>query len=165
MAGRRNVQREERLLGEFLAHDFPDARILTRVRLGPTVIPPGMVDLSPAEVRILRNVNRWIDAVVVTDAATILVEAKVLPSPDVIGQLQLYELLARRDPELEPFLDRPLKKLTVWGFEDPNLAEVARAHGIEVRIFQPEWLLESVRAEFVRTSVPVAPTRTPKVLP
>lgn len=165
MAGQPNVQRELRLVSEFVLQEWPRARVFFQRRLGPAPVADPTLELPEPEARFLGGHRRWVDALVVTDAAVILVEGKLEPTAGVISILQLYERLVRIDPELHPFLDRPIRKLVVWPFDDPVLAEIAAEAGVEIRVFRPPWILDELRRRRERKQGPEGRRPLPPIGP
>ena len=155
--------REDRLLSEFLARFFPTDRVITRVRLGSPPIPPGVLDLSAQELKLLKRFSRWADALIIRPTELILVEAEVLPSPGIVSTLQLYGRLLRQDTDFNEWSNLPLRLMLVWAFEDPVLARLAREQNIEVRIFQPAWVPAALRARYRLSPDKTRPTFTPEL--
>jgi len=132
--------REMRLVSEYIAKYYPNSVSLTRVRLGPTHPQLLSEDLAEEEKRMLTVWRRWADAIIVTRTRLILLEAAILPDPGDVSKLILYEYLARYTPELQQYLDRDIEKVLLIAIEDPVLTTIARAAGIEVVLFCPDWV-------------------------
>lgn len=156
-------EREERLLAEFLAEFFPTAQVRTRVRLGNVAITPPAAGLEEAERRLLKNMARWVDALVIRPTDVILVEAEILPSPGGPSTLAFYERAMRNDPDFAELLSLPLRKMLVWAFDDPTLRRVAEEFGVEVRVFSPPWIREALLARFPDMNRPRRPSRPTQV--
>lgn len=129
---------EEEMLAEYLATRWPQTRVLTRVRLGP-VKPEGQdPTLTAEEQKLLGSVwRRWADAVLITDTELIVVEAKLIPDPRDVSQLELYLHLAAVTPELAEVRHLPRRGLLVFGVDDPFTSRLAAGHGLSVEIFRP----------------------------
>lgn len=134
--------REMRLVSEFLAENYPDHTTQTRIRLGS--IPEGLNpdNFSGGELRALGVWRRWADAIVFMPDRLILIEAAIRPSPGDISQLELYEHLLPKTPELAEHKGKPIEKLLLYALEDPVIVAMARERGIRVVYFHPDWVDE-----------------------
>lgn len=134
--------REQRLVSEYLAKTYPDYPTQTRVRLGQLhpELRPG--DLSDAERRLLKAFKRWADAIVIMPDKLVLIEAAIRPQPGKISQLELYEHLCPKTPELAEHKTKPIEKVLLLAIEDPVVASMARQRGIKVIYFHPNWVDE-----------------------
>ena len=132
--------REQRLVAEFLAKFYPEAEIRTHVHLGS--IQPRLRGryATDAEQRMVGIFRRWADAVILLPDRVILLEGKILPQPGVISQLELYERLLPKTPELEEHVHKPLEKMLLCAIEDPVVTQMAREKNIRVVTFKPAWL-------------------------
>ena len=155
--------REQRLLAEFLARHFPHDRRVLNVRLGPSPFRHSGVPLDAGDRALLRGIGRWADALIMRPTDLILVEAEVLPSPGIISTLQLYGRLLRLTEDFQASSNLPLRLMLVWGFEDPVLGQLARDQGIEVRLFSPPWIVESLRERYRSAGRKTRPTPTPPI--
>jgi hypothetical protein len=138
--------REMRLVSEYIVKYYPDDPHWTRVRLGathPDLLPE---KLSDEEKRMLTVWKRWADAIVVTKKKLILIEGAILPDPGDVSKLLLYEYLLRVTPEFTDYMDRDIEKQLVISVEDPVLSKIARATGIKVITFAPDWISDYIRS-------------------
>ena len=85
------------------------------------------------------------DAVVVTNDAVYIIEAKIRYPRQAIGQLLDYKLRAYNTPELKRFLDRPVIPVLVTPLYDPEIEETCRLHGIVYDVYTPPWVIEYMR--------------------
>lgn len=138
--------REMHLLNEWLAANYPDAVVMTRIRLGTLPDVETRPDLTYSEQRAIGVWRRWADAIVITQRMLRVVEAKIRPDAGVVSQLKLYLRLVPHTPELEQYLSRPRKGVLVYAVEDPHIRELAREEGFELHYFRPDWI-ESYLAE------------------
>jgi len=145
---RKTEPREDRLLAEYLAKHYPRDRVLFRVRLGSPPISPGVVPLDAAEKKILKNWARWADALVITKTDLILIEAEIIPTPGIVSTLQLYKNLLLGDSDYKDILHLPVTMRAVWAFDDPSMRAIAHRNGVEVVIFGPPWVRESLAERF-----------------
>jgi len=142
--------REMRLVSEFLAKHYARYPTQTRVRLGS--IHPELKPelLSEAEQRAVGMWRRWADAIVFMPDRLILIEAAIRPSPGDISQLELYEHLLPKTPELATHKAKPIEKLLVFALEDPVVVSMARDRGIRVVYFHPGWIDEYLKVLYAR---------------
>jgi hypothetical protein len=135
--------RESRLLAEYVAATWPNALVKLHCRLGPPVTNETGQFQSQEELNLLGGAfRRWADAVIVEPTRVIVLEAKMVLHPAVIGQLELYLELVPRTPELAPFLDRPAVGMIVCGQPDPATVSLATRRGYTVATFRPAWFDE-----------------------
>lgn len=131
---------ESRLVSEFLAVRFPDARTMQRVRVGRIPRELALDGLSPAEVRMLGIWRRWVDAIVFTDRDVTLIEAAVRPNPGDVSQLELYMHLFPMTPEFAEYKNTPLRGMLVYAIPDPVIEVLAARRGYTVQIYHPPWV-------------------------
>lgn len=136
------LPREMRLLGEFVAKEYPTDQVFINLRLGAIRPDLDLDGLSPAEVRMLGVFRRFADALVVKPEKLILIEASIRPDPGKLSQLQLYERLVPHTDSLNQYKDRKIRKTLLWAFNDEVLASIAREQGVVVRVFHPPWVDE-----------------------
>ena len=132
--------REMRLVSEYLAKHYPDYPTKTRVRLGSVHPDLHPELLSGGELRALGVWRRWADAIIIMPDRLILIEAAIRPEPGKISQLELYEHLLPKTPELVEHKDKPIEKVLLFALEDPVTAAMARERGIKVVYFRPPWI-------------------------
>ena len=144
--GKRDWQpREQRLVAEFIARFYSDYDSKTHVHLGST--PPRLRGkfISDEAARLVGVFRRWADALVFLPDRIVLIEGKILPRPGVISQLNLYEELLPKTPELAEHIGKPIEKVLVAAINDPVVTELARREGIRVQIFRPAWIDEYLK--------------------
>jgi hypothetical protein len=129
---------EEELLAEYLAQRHPDARVMTRVRLGPpmgTGLQPG---LSEAEQRLVGAAfRRWADALIIEPGLLTIVEAAMMPDPGDTSRVLTYMRLLDSTPELEEFRAHARRGMVLWAVDDPFARQIALEAGFAVEIFRP----------------------------
>lgn len=130
MAPRTYTQWEMRMIGEWVAQTFPDARWQTNVRLGKSQprLPDGTYDRE--ELVLLGCWRRRVDAIVYLRDRLLLVEAILRADPGKISILKLYERLVPQTPELAEFSHLPIQKVLLYCIEDPVLNVLAREEGV-----------------------------------
>ncbi len=128
------------MLSEYLAARYPHDQVRMRVRMG-TVQLPATGGLPEKDARAVNHVFlRWADAVVVTPAELVVIEAKMRADPSAISQLELYRDLVPLTQELLPFLGRRIVAELVVSIEDPAVTALAQRRAIRVRVYKPAWL-------------------------
>jgi len=161
LSTRRYRMWEEEMLGEYTARHLPHARIMTRVRLGPTTgVEPNPTLTFEERVMVGAAWRRWADAVAVYGGALYVLELAMLPDPRDISLLETYCALVPSTPELEEFRALPCRGRLVWAIDDPFSRTLAVKHGLEVVIFRPsnwrEWISVK-RARESRAAVTLLP--------
>lgn len=137
------VRRELRLLGEFLASNYPNATIANNVRLG--AVPLHLARLLPVGVNknTLNGYRRYADAVIKLPDKVILVEAKIVLDTDAVGALMLYAKKWPDTPEFEAWTKLPFSLLIVAAVIDPEVKQLAEEQKITVAQYSPPWLSAS----------------------
>lgn len=135
----RRVERE--YVVDYVVNKFPNrVKAYFNLRLGA---PPSWVKKAYPNVPAgyFKVWQRYADAVVITETAIFLIEAKVHNIKVGPGYLLEYKNLVPQTPELRPYLGRPLHLRLVIPIPDPWVAETCKQLGIELDIYQPEWLI------------------------
>jgi len=145
---------EGRLVGEYLAVRFPDARTAQRVRVGSYVHHLDAAQLDPGEARMLGVWRRWVDAVVFLPEYTLLIEAAILPDPGDVAQLDLYRELWPMTPEHADRRDLPVRGQLVYAVDDPPIRVLASRWGFTVDVFRPPWIDDYLGRMFPRKRRP-----------
>ena len=133
--------RETRLLSEWVAENFPEDRVMYRVRLGeyPEWAKTAIAKGAPRE--IYKIYQRWADAIVLREKELIIIEAKIRPDPGVISQIKLYEQLLPKTEAFADFRDYPIRLIVLMAMRDLEVEEMAEGLGIEVHIYTPPWVI------------------------
>ncbi len=137
-------QRERRLLAEWLALRYPDARVQQQVRLGafqPSIATEG---LDRTELKMLGAWRRYADALIYGRTSLILIEASIPADVGYVSRLHLYRRLIPLTPELAEWATLPVVMLYLCAMEDPVVTMLAREAGIRVEVFQPLWVGEFI---------------------
>ena len=137
--------RETRLLSEWVASNYPEDRVIYRVRLGayPDWAKTAISKGAPAD--IYKIYQRWADAIVIRDREIIIIEAKIKPDPGVISQILLYKKLLPKTPEFFEFKERPIHLIILMAVRDPEVEDMARDQGIEIAVYTPDWVIQYLR--------------------
>jgi len=125
-------QFERRFTNDFFREVMPDVHYQPRVWLGP--LPPGK------EAREYMVTGRWADAVVFEPGQITIIEFKLEPAPNAIGQLDLYEQMWKQTMRFKQYWDRPVQKVLVTTRVDDHVMELAKDHNIEYKVFRPDWI-------------------------
>lgn len=134
------IEREMRLLKEYIAQTYPNSLAWFRVRLGPY---PESISLG-AGIEVSGKVksvyNRWADAVVIDGEMVLLFEAKIRSEPGALAQLELYRKLLPETPEFASISQRIVQPVLLSAFPDPEVDAMARDKGFWTRIYTPDWV-------------------------
>lgn len=130
------------LLREWAAKMHPGAQLLEQYRLGPTHASLPGVKITPALERALRVSNWFADGILMLSDKTLLIEAKVKPSPSAVGQALFYLRLAMRTPNLQTRIAMPIVPLVLWAERDDAVGDFARQLGCKVEIYTPMWITD-----------------------
>ena len=145
MARKKYRRVERQYVVDYVINRFP-GRITAffNLRLGP---PPAVLQkLHPdLPAQYFKVWHRYADAVVITDDAVVLIEAKVHNPRTGIGYLLDYSQLLNSTPELKPYLNRPVRLQLVVPVPDPILRSACEQSGIEFVQYLPEWLKPILR--------------------
>jgi len=132
--------RERRLVSEFTVKFYEGYEVRFQVSIGAT--PRRLMGrfMTEATERLVGKFRRWADALVLLPDRVVLIEGKIVPQPGVISQLDLYERLIPKTPELQEHSHKPVEKLLVCAIEDPVVTQMAREQNIRVVVFRPKWI-------------------------
>lgn len=145
---------ETRLVSEYLAAQYPNARVKERVKLGPVVPLTPEANLSDAELAMVGVFRRFADAVAVTQTELVIIEGKMRASPDAVAQLLLYRELVPLTFELYDYLSLPIVLEAVFAVDDPAVRRMAERAGVRVQIYRPDWLPQWIASRAHREAVP-----------
>lgn len=119
--------KESDLVNKWMAREHGTALQWRRVRLG--------IVQDKEQARMFSVILRWADAIFVEDETVHIVEAKLRPSAEAFGQLELYRELFVKTPEFQQFWDRPIRLVFLTTMLDQELKEHADRKGIEYVIY------------------------------
>lgn len=121
--------KESELVNQWLWSNHRLSPQWRRVRLG--VVP------NHEMARAYSVLLRWADAVFIENGSVYIVEAKLRPMADAIGQLQLYRDLFRATPEFQQYWTYPIKLIFLTTMLDVAITELCTKLGISYVIFEP----------------------------
>jgi hypothetical protein len=127
---------------EYIVEHLKPEQTFFRMRLGDVsaedraALPAGV---SP---RAYMVTQRYADAVCIYSDYVEIWEAKLIRPLAAITQLQLYEILFRKTPEFARYTDWDIYLRIVTPIWDPDLNTICRRTGINVVIWEPEWVTE-----------------------
>ncbi|MGH7375866.1 MAG: hypothetical protein ACREKK_00420 [Candidatus Methylomirabilales bacterium] len=145
MSPRPYLQREGRLVTEWVIRTFPQAQVVFRARLGAVDVTLADTQLTEPELRAVGVIRRFVDALVIEPERVHLVEAKLRSVPGALEQLDLYARLLPLTPEYQQVRDRPITRHLVWVIRDPVVEALARERGILVHEYHPAWVDEYLK--------------------
>lgn len=145
-ARRPQVQAERRLVAEWAAARYPDRPKWFNQRLGAGPVSAEEMGLSEEEWRAsVGQRRRYADLLVLEGREVLVVEAKIVAEPGVVGQLALYADLVAHTPELVALRTVPVRQVLLCAREDPAVSIMARRAGVRVEIFSPLWVSDYLR--------------------
>jgi len=119
---------ETMLLNAWLRTRSPDIMPWKRVRVG--------VDVDYKKKEAYKVLKRYVDCIFIEKDILYIVEAKLKPKADAIGQLEFYEKLLLETPEFRKFMDLPIKKIFITLQDDASVREFAVSKQIEMIVFK-----------------------------
>jgi hypothetical protein len=146
------------LLREWAAKLYPGAQLLEQYRLGPTrAFLPG-IQLTPGLERALRVSNWFADGLLALPDKTLIIEAKVRPTPGAVGQILFYQRLAMQTPLLQQRIAIPIVPVLLWAERDDDVANFARQFGCRVEVYVPLWIVDYLQLVQLRNRSTAPPT-------
>lgn len=115
---------------EFFKEFYTEHHVQKRAPFGPSQVP--IVNKS------LGVITRWADAIVFEPLLITIIEFKLEPKADAIGQLELYQQEFFKTPAYQQYWDKAVHKLLVTTRVDDGVQELAQERGIEYRVFRPK---------------------------
>jgi len=151
------------LLREWADRTYPGVKILENFRLGPTTLKLSGVVVTPAIEAMLRVNKSFADAILMPASETIVVEAKVRPTPSAVSQVQFYAELLPTTPDMQGRLGLPIRCALLFAADDPSVTSFARRHNCAVYIYTPPWIADYLAGVQYRGQFksPSEPSRSP----
>ena len=116
-------QSESVLLNDYLEKTYRKHLQWKHVRIG-------LVG-TPDELKFYSSLRRWVDAVVLDDREIVLIEAKLVPDPRAVGQLEYYKTIFSSTPEFSEFANYPIRLELLVPTEDQQLRAYCEQRGIK----------------------------------
>jgi len=138
---KRRRQTEALLCSQYVAENYPHARVLIQQYVGPIRTSEDEELLTQGEKLALGTGRRRADAVLILPDKIIVLECYVHVQLGKLSQLMTYLQLLPLTPELKDFVHLPVVGRLVGAQRDPILDQVAAQQNIEVVIFQPAWIV------------------------
>ncbi|MEM3979987.1 MAG: hypothetical protein QXF79_01860, partial [Ignisphaera sp.] len=136
-------ERETRLISEWVQQNYKDALLIRfRCPLGP--IPEKLVQevgFSKA-IGYARPYRPEVDALIIYGQEIILAEAKIFKVMDGLSKLPIYGALVPQTPELKQYLPRKIVLKLITPKKIPWLENICNELGVEVIVYQPDWVKE-----------------------
>lgn len=125
-------QLERRFVNDYAREHLVDKHWQPRVWLGP-VMPGG-------ESNEFMVTGRWADVIVFEPTQVTIIEAKLEPKGDAIGQLKLYAQMFKQTPRFQQHWDKNLKLVLLTTRIDDHVQELTQNENIEYVVFRPDWI-------------------------
>lgn len=138
-------ERERRYISEYMLDTWPAGEYQLNVELGP--IPQDYVQrygLTKAAA-LFRPTRPRIDAVKWQPDIYYLIEAKIRDIKAGIGDLSYYASIIPQTPDLPFYSGQPIVRRLIVPWMLDWLAPVATAAGVEVIVYERDWIQEYVR--------------------
>jgi hypothetical protein len=133
-------QREQLLVSQYVAENYPTGRVMFQQRVGP--IPPTVNEsgLTRGQKLALGSFRRVADAVIILPNKLLIIEGYVHVQLGKLSQLLTYIELLPMTPELGAFASLPVEAMLLGAQRDPIMDQMAAKFGIKMVIFQPQWV-------------------------
>ncbi len=138
-------ERERRYIAEYMLDTWPAGGWRLNVQLGP--IPQELIDRHGAilAARIFQPTRPRVDAIMAADGVYYLIEAKLRDIKGGIGDLTFYRGLASETLDLPGYTGQPIVARLVIPWMIEWMAAAARTNGVDVVVFEREWIADYVR--------------------
>jgi len=148
MAKRKWQPRETRYMQEYVVEHIKPKQVFFRMRLGG--VSEDEKGALPAGVskRIYMVTQRYADAICILEDRVEIWEAKLIRPLTAVTQLQLYERLFRRTPEFAAYRSADIALGILTPIRDPDLEDICKDAGIEIRYWEPDWVTEYLRSYY-----------------
>jgi len=143
---RKSRQVETRMISEYLKEHYSEFSFILNIPLGAVSEQLMKEEGYKRALGLSRPFRPMADAVVILPNYLLLVEAKVWNVVNGLAKLPLYRSLVSITPELKEYMPRGVIMQLVVGWTNPNLALMARAADVELKVYRPLWLEEVVES-------------------
>ena len=132
--------RELRMTVDYLIQAHPEAKHMTRVRVGP--LPSGAEAAAEEGIspRMYIPVLHWADGVALYPDHIVLLEVKVKLHSDALGQILTNLDLFPDTPEFNDRRDLPISPEVVYAYPDRETLRMLDRHGIRAVRFRPDYI-------------------------
>ena len=134
--------REQRMTVDYLIKFHPDAKHMTRVRLGPLPPAAARAEAEGMSPRLYVPVLHWADALALYPDRTVIIETKIKLTADALGQILTNAALFLRTDEFWARWTMPLIKEVVYAYPDEEVLRMLRLHGVKFVFFRPDYIKE-----------------------
>jgi len=145
---RSKIQASTMLLQQWAATQPWIAPPTYELRLGPTPLVPGILNVTPQIAAMLMRANRYADLVGVTTTQILVVEAKMVATPGAISQLTHYINLVYASGIRDEYPTQAVQGVLVWAVDDPIVHQEAVAAGLRVDVFAPQWAVDYLQSKY-----------------
>lgn len=139
---RRQMFGETRLLMEWLRLEYPGRAWQKNFRVGQDPSVAGVNLEDEGERRLVRNLNRYVDAVVEPPPELVVIEATMFKPTDKVGRLMEYMLLLRATPEWRQWAGAPVVPTLLTAQHDAIAEIMCRRQGFRYVFWEPPWIGE-----------------------
>jgi len=148
LSNRGYTDRELRLVTEWAATAYPEARVIQRYRVGtpPPYVPPGWT--SEQVQALMKPTGFMVDAVVELPTTTLVVEAKTDNESAAVGQLLFYVWLMKKYPQYQEVDVTHLLPVLLFARQYPDLLDFAASLGVATSMYSPDWIQEFLRVGY-----------------
>ena len=140
---RKREELEARLVSEWVASLYPDAKVDQRVWLSPYNTDPAERGQGGFDEALYMVTGKWADAIIFLPSRTIIVEAKLKVNASALGQILLYHELFRKTPRFRDRWTKPIELAVVYAFPDAQVIQALRARGVLCYHYCPPWAKEA----------------------
>jgi len=141
---RKHRQVESRMIAEYLKLTYSNFPYIINQPLGR--VPEDLMKEVGYQraLGLTRPSRPIVDAVVILPRVIRLIEAKVWNVVNGLAKLPLYKELVPVTPELQQYMPRTVTMELVVGWTNPNPERMARAAGVTIKLYRPQWLEQVV---------------------
>jgi len=146
--------REQRMTSDYLIKHHPDAKHVTRVRVGALPGEAARAHEEGLSPRLYLPLLHWADALALYPLATHIIECKIKLSSGALGQILVNAGLFLKTDEYKARWELPLIKEVVYAYGDDPVIDLLRQNGVRPIMFRPDYIekyyLEKIRTTYGR---------------
>lgn len=134
--------REQRMVTDYLIEKHPNAKHMTRVRVG--ALPPEAESLVEKGIspKLYTPVLHWADGIALYPNRTVIIEAKIKLTSDALGQILTNANAFYKTEEFSDRWNKPLAMEVVYAYPDEQTLRMLQTHGIKAVRYRPEYIRE-----------------------